>query len=95
VLTHVVDEPLRIRWISDGDECVAKVGAPLRWRRRATERARRAGMWKQGRTVIAIEERSGVWSVLLDPDEPGDTWANPITCGGNVKVDDAAGGDRG
>jgi hypothetical protein len=50
-------------------------------------------MWKQGRTVIAIDESAGVWSVLLDPEEPGDTWANPITCGGNVKIDEASGDD--
>jgi hypothetical protein len=51
-------------------------------------------MWKQGRTVIAIDEAAGVWSVRLDPEAPGDTWANPIICGGNVKVDEPGGDDR-
>ena len=44
-------------------------------------------MWKQGRTVIAIEESSGAWSVRLDPEQRSDTWANPIICGTAVKVE--------
>ena len=86
-LACVTGDALRIRWINHDDECEARIGTPLRWRRRATDRQRRPGMWKQGRTVIAIDESGGVWSVLLDPEQRGDTWNNPIFCGTDVKVD--------
>ena len=82
--------PIRIEWIHDGDECVAEVGQPIKWRKPETfKRGRvvRAGMWRTGRTVLAISDKTGpCWMVWLDPAEMADVWANPLLCGDRVRV---------
>ena len=80
--------PTRIEWTHDGDECVAEVGQPIKWRKPEDYRKRRrVGAWRYGRTVVAIDDSSGpCWMVFLDPAERPDVWANPLLCGDRAKV---------
>jgi hypothetical protein len=87
VLLAVSDrQARRIRWHHNGDECVAEVGKPLKWR----SFYRKSGQpmpWKYGRTVWLIEPERPCWSVTLDVSQPPDRWTNPILCGDQVEVD--------
>jgi hypothetical protein len=73
----------QVRWMHDGDECVAAVGSALKWRR-PNRKTGRFGAWHYGRTVIRIEPNG---TVYLDPAERADVWTDSIFCGRNFETE--------
>ena len=73
----------QVRWMRDGDECVAAVDSALKWRR-PNRKTGRFGSWHYGRTVIRIEPNG---TVYLDPAERVDVWADRIFCGRNCQFE--------
>ena len=75
---------IRATWIHNGrEECVVVVDENLKWRS-PLEETDRFGIWKYGRSVVAIDP-SG--RVFLDPSERPDGWANVIQCSNTFSVE--------
>jgi hypothetical protein len=71
----------KITWVHDGDECVAEIGFPLKWRTPDKKRADRFGPWHYGQTVWLIEPGPPCWNVSRDFTQRPDGWAQPLLCG--------------
>ncbi len=75
-----------IRWTSDGDECEARIGGPVKWAKR-DRRTGRLGTPRTEGTVVRIDH-GACWEVWLDPvtHHPPRVWNNPIYCGERVEL---------
>jgi hypothetical protein len=76
----------RIKWIHDGDECIAEVGEQLKWRRLSLKLSQGARAWNYGRTVWHIEPGPTTWRVQLSLVERPDGWESYLMCGDSAEV---------
>jgi hypothetical protein len=76
----------KIEWDHDGDQCVAEVGKPFKWRK-YLKTPGQFGPWTLGRMVWAIEPEPRYWHVYLDPFGPRDGWVDNISCGDGFRVE--------
>jgi hypothetical protein len=80
-------QPRAITWDHDGDECVAVVGQPIKWRAYPKRNSTRYGPWRTGRTVWQIADGPTTWRVQLSIVEPRDVWTDFIMCGDSAEVE--------